>query len=282
MSFPEVLTLAAPLLWAAMGELLGQRAGVLNIGTEGVMLTACLATALAAPVTGPWWALLVGLATGVVANGLFAGVVVAGADQVVAGTGVVLVGFGVTGAVFRHLQARGFAGALVSTLPWGAVEVAGLAAVPLMAWFLARTRVGLVVRACGECPEAVAAAGINPVRVRLGALLAAGGLVGVGGAALVLRASGAFVEGMTAGRGFLALALVLLGRWRPSLVAAGTVLLGAATALQFHLQGLGLNAVPYHLLLALPYLVTLLVLALIPADRLGGPAALGRTYRRQR
>jgi len=282
MSVLEIVTVAAPLLWAALGELLGQRAGVLNIGTEGVMLTACLATALAAPVVGPWWALLVGLATGAISNGLFAEVVAAGADQVVAGTGVVLVGLGVTGAVFRHLQAQGFAGALVTTLPWGAVELAGLALVPLLAWFLGRTRTGLVVRACGECPEAVAATGVNPVQVRRVVLLAAGGLVGVGGAALVLRASGAFVEGMTAGRGFLALALVLLGRWRPSLVAVGTLLLGAATAFQFHLQGLGLEAVPYHLLLALPYLATLLVLALMPPDRLGGPAALGKPYRRQR
>ena len=278
----EVLTVAAPLLWAALGELLGERAGVINIGTEGVMLIACLAAALAAPVVGPWPALAVALLAGALANGLFAAVVSSGADQVVVGTGMVLVGFGATGAVFRHLQAGGFSGALVETLPWGVPELGALAAAAFLAWFLAHTRPGLLVRACGERPEAVAAAGSNPVRVRLLVLLAAGALVGVAGGTLVLRAAGAFVEGMTAGRGFLALALVLLGRWRPSLVAGGTVLLGAATSLQFHVQGLGVAWLPYQALIALPYLATLAVLALVPRDRLGGPAALGQPYRRQR
>jgi simple sugar transport system permease protein len=87
---------------------------------------------------------------------------------------------------------------------------------------------------------------------------------------------------MTSGRGFLALALVMLGGWRPAAVAVAALLLGVATALQFHLQALGLTAVPYHLLLALPYLATLVVLALLRRDRLGGPAALGQAYRRQR
>lgn len=282
MTVGEVLTLAAPLLWAAVAELLGERAGVLNIGVEGVMLVSCLAAALAAPGLGPGWAVLVAAAAGTVANLAFAGVVVAGADQVVAGTGMVLVGLGLTGTVFRGLQARGFSGALLPTLPWGPLELGALAAPLLVALVLRRTRAGLVLRACGESPEAVAAAGIDPRRVRLAVLAVAGALVGVGGAALVLRAAGSFVEGMTAGRGFLALALVLLGRWRPLPVAVGALLLGAATALQFHLQGLGLAGVPYHFLLALPYLLTLAVLALLPRAVAAGPAALGKAYRAQR
>jgi simple sugar transport system permease protein len=278
----EILTVAAPLLLAAMAELLSQRSGVLNIGIEGLMLVACLSAALAAPATGPWLAVLVAAGVTLVANLLFGIVVVRGADQVVAGTGVVLVGMGLTGAVFRHVQARGFSGALLPTLPWGPLEIGALAAVALLAWFLGSTRAGLVVRACGESPEAVATSGTSPVRVRLLVLAGAGALIGLGGAALVLRASGSFVEGMTAGRGFLALALVMLGRWRPWLVALGTLLIGAAIALQFHLQGLGLAGVPYHLLLALPYALTLLVLAVVPPDRLGGPAALARPYSAQR
>jgi simple sugar transport system permease protein len=278
----EVLTVAAPLLWAAVAELLGQRSGVLNIGIEGLMLIGCLSAALAAPVVGPWPAVLVAAGVTLLANLLLGLVIVAGADQVVAGTGVVLAGMGLTGAIFRHVQARGFSGALLPTLPWGPLELGALMAAGVLAWVLASTRAGLVVRACGESPEAVAAAGISPVRVRLAVLAVAGALVGVAGATLVLRASGSFVEGMTAGRGFLALALVMLGRWRPWLVAAGTLLLGAAIALQFHLQGLGLAGVPYHLLLALPYLLTLVVLAVVPPDRLGGPAALARPYRAQR
>lgn len=282
MSVAEILTLAAPLLWAAAAELAGERAGVLNIGLEGVMLIACLAAAVASPVVGPWWAIAAAGAAGLAANAAFAAAVVLGADQVVAGTGMVLAGLGVTGLVFRTLQARGVAAALVPTLPWGPLELGGLAAIALVGVVLARTHAGLVVRACGENPDAVAAAGMSPPAVRFAVLVGGGALVGVAGAALVLRGAGAFVEGMTAGRGFLALAMVLLGRWRPWAVALATVLLGAATGLQFHLQALGLERVPYHLLLALPYLLTLAVLAVVPRDRLGGPAALGRPYREQR
>ncbi len=282
MSVAAVLTLAAPLLWAAMAELLGERAGVLNIGMEGVLLLACLAAALGAVAGGPWWGLLWAAGAGVAANLVFAAVVALGADQVVAGTGMVLAGAGLSGTVFRHLQARGFTGALVPTLDWGALELGALALVPALWWFLFRTRAGLLVRACGENPDAAAAAGVSPVLVRTLVLAAAGGLVGVGGAALVLRASGSFVEGMTAGRGFLALALVLLGRWRPFPVAAGTLLVGAATAWQFHLQGLGTAGMPYHLLLALPYLLTLAVLALLPPASGRAPAALALPWRRQR
>lgn len=282
MPIAEVLTLAAPLLWAATAELLGQRVGVLNIGIEGVMLVACLTAALSAPVLGPWPAVLVAAVVAMLVNGLFALVIGMGADQVVAGTGMVLVGLGATGAVFRHMQAQGLSSALLPTLPWGGPEIAAVVAIGVVGWLLAHTRAGLIVRACGENPAAVAAAGISPVRVRMLVLALAGALIGIAGATLVLRAAGTFVEGMTAGRGFLALSLVLLGRWRPWLIAVGTVLLGAAIALQFHLQGLGLPGIPYHLLLALPYLATIVVLALVPPDRLGGPAALGKPYRSQR
>ncbi len=282
MTAAELLTIAAPLLWAAVAEVLGQRSGTLNIGIEGVMLIGCFTAATTAPVIGPWGAVGVALLAGVLANSIFAAVVIAGADQVVAGTGMVLLSLGVTGAVFRHLQAAGFSGALVPTLPWGTLELGALGAVAVSAWFLARTHAGLVARACGENPEAVASAGTDPRWVRFATLAVAGGLVGVGGAALVLRGSGAFVEGMTAGRGFLALALVLIGRWRPTFIAFAAIVLAAATGVQFHLQGLERDVVPYQLLLALPYIATVIVLALVPADRLGGPAALGRPYHSQR
>jgi simple sugar transport system permease protein len=282
MSFAAILTLSAPLVLAALAELLGQRSGVLNIGIEGVLLVGCLAAALAAPLVGPWWAIAVAAVVGAATNGAFAVAVILGADQVVAGTGMVLAGMGSTGMVFRHLQSRGHGGELLPMLPWGPLEMAAVLLVPLLAWLLMCTHTGLVVRACGENPDAVAAAGRSPHTIRFAVLVAAGGLIGVAGAALVLRASGAFVEGMSAGRGFLALAIVLLGRWRPLWIAVGAVLLGAATALQFHLQGLGTVGVPYHLLLALPYVITLVVLAVVPPDRMGGPAALGKAYRAQR
>jgi simple sugar transport system permease protein len=280
-SLAELLTISAPLILAATAELLGQRAGVLNIGIEGVMLTGCLAAALAAPVVGPWWAVLVAGIVAALVNLVFAVVVVTGGDQVVAGTGMVLVGMGGTGMLFRHLQTQGLSGALVPTLPWGVAELGAIAVVAAVAGLVHRSRLGLVLRASGENPAALAAAGYSPGRVRLIVLSVSGALIGIGGAVLVLRASGAFVEGMTAGRGFLALSLVMLGRWRPWLVAAASVLLGAAVALQFHLQGLGIGVSPY-LLLALPYVLTLIVLAVIPRDRLGGPRALGEPYQGQR
>jgi len=161
------------------------------------MLVGCLAAALAAPTVGPWGAVVVAALAGAAVNALFAGVVAAGADQVVAGTGMVLVGIGLTGSIFRHVQLSGFGGELLPTLPWGPLELGALALVPLVGWFLAHTRAGLVIRACGENPEAAAAAGASPLRVRAVVLIAAGALVGLGGAALVLRASGSFVEGMT-------------------------------------------------------------------------------------
>ena len=116
---------------------------------------------------------------------------------------------------------------LLPMAPWGPLEIGALVLVPVIAWWLHHSQAGLVLRACGENPEAVEAAGISVVRVRLMTLTVAGLLIGIGGATLVLRASGAFVEGMTAGRGFLALAIVLLGRWRPLWIAGGAV---AATA----------------------------------------------------
>ncbi len=276
----ELLTVTAPLIWAVMAELVGQKSGVLNIGIEGVMLVACLAAALAAPVVGPWWAVAVAVVAGLAVNLLFAAAVITGADQVVAGTGVVLLGTGLTGVVFRYLQTTQTTGALVPTLPWGPLELGGLCLVAAVLWLLRRTRVGLLLRACGENPDALASAGVSPIRLRLLVLGCAGALTGVAGAALVLRASGTFVEGMTAGRGFLALALVMLGRWRPVPAAVAALLLGAAITLQFHIQGLGVS-VSHNLLLALPYALTLLVLALMPKDRLGGPAALAKPYRRQ-
>ncbi len=277
-----VLTAAAPLLWAALGELLGERAGVLNIGIEGVMLVSCLAGALVAPAWGPWWGVLAAAGAGAVLNLGFAAVVAAGADQVVAGTGLVLVGAGLSGTVFRKLQAAGALPPLLPTLPWGPLELAPLVLAGILAWWFGATKPGLKVRAVGENPDAAAAAGVSPVTVRVAVLGCAGVLTGLAGATLVLRAAGSFVEGMTAGRGFLALALVMLGRWKPLPVAAGALLLGGATSAQFSFQALGLGGVSYHLVLVVPYLLTLLVLAALPPGTSGSPAALGAGWRSQK
>jgi simple sugar transport system permease protein len=155
------------------------------------------------------------------------------------------------------------------------------ALVPALGWWMYRTHGGLALRAVGESPEAAAAAGVSVRRVRLLAVLFAGALGGVAGGALVLAQVGTFAEGMSAGRGFIAIAVVALGRWRPGGVALAALLFGAASALQYFFQAMGWR-VPYQAFLALPYLLTLAALAAAGARRRAGragpaaPAALGR------
>jgi ABC-type uncharacterized transport system permease subunit len=146
--------------------------------------------------------------------------------------------------------------------------------VPVIAWWLYRTHAGLALRAVGENADAAAAAGISPSRTRWTALLFGGALGGLSGGSLAVAQVGTFAEGMSAGRGFIAIAIVALGRWSPVGVALAALLFGAASALQFLAQSLGW-ALPYHAFLALPYVVTLLALA-GAAGRIAPPAGLGR------
>ena len=154
------------------------------------------------------------------------------------------------------------------------VTYALYAVVPLVAWYIARTHSGLALRAVGESPEAANAAGVRPRVVQACAVLFAGAMAGIASATLVLAQAGTFVEGMSAGRGFIAIAIVVLGRWRPLGVAAA-LLVGAANALQTLVQSIGWTAVPYRLILAIPYVLTLLVLA-GASGLAAAPAALGR------
>jgi ABC-type uncharacterized transport system permease subunit len=147
--------------------------------------------------------------------------------------------------------------------------------VPAVAWWLARTQGGLALRAVGERPLAATAAGMHPRRIQFGAVLFAGAMAGLAGATLVLAQAGTFVEGMSAGRGFIAIAIVVLGRWKPLGVAAAALLFGGAYTLQNLFQTMGWHAVPYNLFLALPYVLTLIVLA-SARSRTSAPAALGQ------
>ena len=285
------LALATPLLLAALGELISERAGVINIGVEGLMLTGAFAGFLGCWVTG---SPLVGMAAAGAASmllGLVFALWVVGldADQVVAGAALNILALGVTGVAYRAVFGVTGAALTVTTFPplaiggdnaWLApfrqpapVYVA-LVLVPLVWVVLARTRLGLALRAVGEAPEAAASLGVPVAAIRIGALLVAALLAGAGGGYLSLAYSNTFVEGMSAGRGFIALAIVVFGRWRPLGILAGALLFGAASAGQFHLQAAGV-AVSYHLLLMLPYVLTLAVLALASGTA-AAPAALGR------
>lgn len=286
--------IATPLLLAALGEMLAERGGVINLGVEGAMLSGALAAALGAASGGAWAGLAASAAAGLAISMVFAVVAIgARADQIISGTAMTLLAVGLTGAVYQ--AAFGSTGAGLSLPTLAPVAVPGLAAVPFIGpalfnqpvttylallavpscwWFLFRSRTGLALRAVGESPERARAAGVNARRMQFGATLAGGVFAGLAGGTLVLAQVGTFAERMTAGRGFIAIAIVVLGRWHPVGVLGAALLFGGATALQFVFQSLGLP-VPYQLFLVLPYVLTLLLLAgLVGGVR--APAALGR------
>ncbi len=286
------LLLACPVLLAALGELLTERVGVLNIGVEGTMLFGAFAAAVLAASSGDAMIGLVGaLAAGVACGLLFAGLAVQlGADQVIVGAALNLLALGITGALYRVLAVGSAGVALLPAIPrpspeWLGPTVASLhvlvwAALLLVAvlgFVFARTGVGRRLRALGEHPQAVATLGVSVRRWRVAAVVVGSALGGLAGGTLVLGTAGSFVEGVTAGRGFVALAAVVFGRWSAVGVLAGTLVFGLASALQFRLQARDLG-VAWQLFLILPYLATLVAL-LAARGRGAAPAALGRPYR---
>jgi len=292
----STLTMAIPLLFAALGELLAERAGIVNIGLEGMMLSGAfvaLLTLILLPAASPWVGLLGAWLAGLSLAALLALVVVRfGANQVVAGTALNLLALGLTGVAYRAifgvtgqaLTVQGFesiALPLLSDLPLlgpvlfsePALAYLALLLVPAVHVFLHYSMPGLKLRMVGENPYAAAAQGVRVQRVRVLALLACGVLAATGGAFLSIAYAGTFVEGMSAGRGFIALAIVIFGRWSAPGALAAALLFGLATAVQFHVQALSLP-IPYQLMLALPYVLTLIVLAGY-AGSTRAPAALG-------
>ena len=285
---------ATPLLLAAIGETISERAGVINLGLEGMMLAGALAAALGATASGPWTGVLLAVVAGMAFAALFALITVgARTDQIIAGTAVTLAAVGLTGTIYRRAYGAGGAGLslpTLATLPVPALDripligpalfdqpaptYLALLAVPLVWWLLFRTRLGLALRATGEAAALARAAGVRTRLVRAGAVIAGGAFAGLAGATLVLAQVGTFAEKMTAGRGYVAIAIVVLGRWHPAGVAVAALLFGAASALQFVFQAMGLE-VPYQLFLMLPYALTLLALG-GAVGRVRAPADLGR------
>jgi len=287
---------ATPLLLAATGELLIERAGLINIGLEGVMLGGAFGAFLGTMHSN-------GSTTMGFAAAALAGVVIMlvfavatlgmGADQIITGTAITLLGVGATGTLYRTLYGTASANLSIKTsapvaIPFlSAIPVIGgalfdqpmvtyfaFALIPTVWWFLSRTHAGLALRAIGESPGAALAAGIPVRRYRLFATLVAGALGGIGGGVLVVAQAGTFVENMSAGRGFIAIAIVVLGRWRPLGIGLATIFFAATMSLQYLTQALGVD-VPYQLVLALPYVITLAALAGI-GGRAVPPATLAR------
>ena len=293
----STIAMAAPLLLAALGELLVEHSGVINVGIEGIMLTGAFAAMAGAYYGGaPSVGLLLAIVAAAILAAGFATIVVnVAVNQVVAGTALNIFALGLTGVLYRRLFGVTGAAFTVASLPIWKIPLlneipligpvlfqqnplvyAALALVPLCWFALFRTRWGMELRASGERPEAADALGISVYRKRWQALLIAGVLTGLSGAYLTLAYTNTFIEGMSAGRGFVALALVILGRWRPLGVAISALLFGAAIALQFFLQA-SLLAIPYQLLLALPYLLTIAVLAIFKGEA-ESPGAVGEPY----
>jgi general nucleoside transport system permease protein len=285
---------ATPLVYGTLGELYTERAGVLNLGIEGTMYAGAFFGFAAAFGSG---SVLVGLLAAI-AIGLAAGALMAflsvtlGTNQHVAGIGITLLMIGLS--EFFNRIIFGGRETLPKIEPFGLLKpfgdgifaqyaltyIAFLVLVPLAWWLLMRTRFGLDVRAVGENPEAADTAGINVFRTRYLALMLGGALMAVGGAFLTLATLGSFTLDIIAGRGWVCIALVIFGRWQVGRAVLGTLLFAGIFALQLRLRILpGWSGVPYELLLALPYLVTIGALA-ISGRHVAYPGAYLKPYHR--
>ena len=294
------LAAATPLVFAAMGEVAVEKSGVLNLGIEGMMASGAAAAFVVATTSGSHplgflAAALIAAALSLVFAALALGFL---ANQVVAGLAVGILGLGVSVLVGKDFEGATIAplaridpGALGDIPLLGRVlfsqnptVYAGLASVVLLWWFLGRTRAGLVLRAVGESPTSADAIGFPVTLIRVAAIAFGGAMAGIGGACLTLAYTPLWAEGLVAGRGWIVVALVVFGAWRPLRVLLGAWLFGAVSLLELFLQGQGLG-VPSQLMSALPYLVTIVILAAISRDprrlRLEQPMSLGQTPSRR-
>ena len=294
-----VLTLAAgtPLVYAALGELVTEKSGVLNLGVEGMMLAGAVTSFIVAATThSAWLGVAVGTAAGAALSLIF-GVLTLSlmANQVASGLALSLFGIGLSAfvgldyvsvvidpitpldiPVLTQLP-------VVGKLLFGHNPLVYLSIVLLVAiqWFLYRTRAGLIVRAVGESPQSAHAIGFPVARIRYCAVLFGGACAGLGGAYMAVAYTPLWAESMTAGRGWIALALVVFATWKPWRILAGAYLFGGVTLAQFQAQGIGVD-IPSQYLSMLPYLATIVVLAIISRDaaaiRLNAPASLGKPF----
>ncbi len=293
----SIIGAATPLLFAALGELVTEKSGVLNLGVEGMMLLGAVASFATAIATGSAiLAVIVGALAGLLMSLVFAVLSLSLlANQVATGLALTIFGVGLSA-----LLGQSYVGTPLEALP--RLAIPGLSELPLVgsivfghdflvylsiamvfavAWFLFRTRWGLVVRAVGESHEAAHAIGYHVVAIRYAAVMFGGAMAGLGGAYLSLASTPMWIENMSAGRGWIALALVVFATWRPWRIFLGAYLFGGVTMLQLHGQAIGLD-VPSDFMSMLPYLATVLVLVLISRDkiriRLNAPADIGKVF----
>lgn len=293
-------TLAAgtPLIFAGVGELVAERTGVINLGVEGMMLIGAIAGFAFATHTGlgAGAGLLAGAVAGMLTSLLFAILALSlSANQAACGLALTIFGVGLSAFIGQNYVSTSLPGLqplsipVLSDIPFiGAIlfkqtYVVYLSIITLVVvwWVLAKTRLGLLLKAVGESPESAHAMGYNVLAIRYGAVLFGGAMAGIGGAYLSTVYTPLWVENMVAGRGWIAIALVVFATWRPMRLMLGAYLFGGVTILQFHAQALGLD-VPVEFLAALPYLATIIVLVIISRDRkllqMNLPASLGKSF----
>ena len=286
-----------PLVFAALGELITEKSGVLNLGVEGMMLVGAVCGFAVAADTGSLW---LGVVTAMTAGAFMAllfGILTLTfqANQVAAGLALTIFGVGLSAYIGLQYTSVALTGLqavhipLLSSIPLLGPTIFSLD--PLMylsfalfaaiSYFLYRSKAGLLLRAIGESPRSAHSIGYPVIQIRYLAVLFGGGMAGLGGAYLALVYTPLWVEGMTAGRGWISLALVVFATWRPARVILGAYLFGGVTILQLHVQGLGID-LPSQLLSSLPYIATIVVLVLISRDvntiRLNAPASIGKTF----
>lgn len=277
----STIRLAAPLMLAALGGLYSERAGVINIALEGLMLAGAFTAATVTHFAGNAW---IGLAAAIVAGGAVASLHALAcirfkADQVVSGTAINILFLGVPALASGALFASTGSTAQIpkeNLLPIVPVVIA-FVMVPVTWYVLYRTRFGLRLRAVGENPEAADTAGVNVARIRYAGVILSGALAAIGGAYLSIGQSSLFTRNMTAGRGFIALAALIFGKWRPVQTMLACLLFGFAEAVAIQMQGVA--KIPVQFIQIIPYVLTMVVLAgLIGASR--APKALGVPYQK--
>jgi ABC-type uncharacterized transport system permease subunit len=292
-----IVTAATPLVFAAVGEVVVEKAGVLNLGVEGMMIIGAIAAFATAVSTGnEFLAIIAGAGVGMLIALIFGVLTVyLQSNQVATGLALTIFGLGLSALIGHSYVGKTFDGLAKLNIPGlsdipvigpvlfghDALVYLSVVSVAIVAWVLTRTRTGLLIRAVGENHDAAHSIGYSVTLVRLGAILFGGAMAGVGGAYLSVAYTPLWVENMTAGRGWIALALVVFASWKPWRAFFGAYLFGGITIIQLYAQGMGVE-VSAQFLSMLPYIATILVLVIISRDsaraRLDAPACLGKNF----
>ena len=297
------MRMAAPLLIAALGLLASEKVGLINIGAEGIMLMGAFSAYAATKLIGNYWiGLLVAIIVCTIMISIFAVTTITfRAEQVVIGAGMNILCAGISSFMFRKLfYGTGLLDAGVTVKSFETIPLPYLSRIPIIGpmlfnqnlivyfglimvfvlWFIInKTSLGLKIIAVGEHPKAADSLGIDVIKLRYLVTLFSGAMIGISGAYLSIAQSNAFAENMTSGKGFIAMAVVILGKWSPLGVLWGALLFGSASALQMSIQNLGLK-IPNNLIIMLPYVATVIAVVLVSKNRVGAPSAQGVPYKK--